>query len=136
MDFNTTSVGTAVPLTRMTLTSSGNLGLGTSAPGEVVEIARNGEAVVTIESFGTDAAAGVALRAAQGTQAAPTAVQAGDALGYFVTGGWDGGGFADAESRNDRVRGGELDADDSRGRSGVLHDAVGFPRTQPTCRKW
>ena len=98
LNFNTTSTGTAVPVTRMTLTSSGNLGLGTNVPGEAVEIARDGNSVVSIAAFGTDVASGVALRTARGTQAAPTVVQAGDALGYFVTGGWDGLGFADAEA--------------------------------------
>jgi len=79
----------------MTLTASGNLGLGTGAPQEALEIARNGESIVAIDAFGASAAAGVALRSARGTQAAPAAVQTGDAIGYFVTGAWDGSGFAD-----------------------------------------
>jgi hypothetical protein len=94
--FTTTSVGTAVPITRMTVTSSGNLGIGTSAPGEALEIARNGNAVATSSAFGGDAA--FLVRAARGTQSAPTATQAGDLLGFFAMGGWDGGGFADGET--------------------------------------
>jgi hypothetical protein len=80
----------------MTLTSSGNLGIGTVAPGDALEIAKNGGAAATIGSFGGDSA--VFVRTARGTQAAPAAVQLGDALGYFATGGWDGVGFADGEA--------------------------------------
>jgi len=96
INFTTTAAGTAVPLTQMTLTSSGNLGIGTVAPGDALEIAKNGGAAATIGSFGGDSA--VFVRTARGTQAAPAAVQLGDALGYFATGGWDGVGFADGEA--------------------------------------
>ena len=98
LNFFTTLRGTNTPFAAMTLDHSGNLGLGTSNPADAVEIARNGNALVSIDAFGTDVASGVALRSARGTRAAPTAVQLGDALGYFVTGGWDGTGFADAEA--------------------------------------
>ena len=102
LQFLTVPTGTAQATTAMTISPSGNLGIGTTAPGEAVEIARNGNSVVSIDAFGTDVAAGVALRTARGTQAAPTAVQAGDILGYFALGGWAGagptGGFADAEA--------------------------------------
>jgi hypothetical protein len=98
LNFNTTVNGTTAPGTRMTIDNVGNVGIGTLVPAGALEIARNGDSVVSIDAFGTDVLPGVALRAARGTQAAPTAIQRGDALGILATGGWDGVGFADGEA--------------------------------------
>ena len=42
LDLRTTATGTNTPTTRMTITSNGNLGLGTTAPSAAVEVVRDG----------------------------------------------------------------------------------------------
>ncbi len=118
--FNTTSVGTAAPLTRMTLTYDGNLGIGTGAPQGALEVVQTGNdtaVVATAYANGTGAAPFYVTWAARGTQAAPAAVQTGDLLGAFGGGGYGTTTFHDiqaafaplaAENFSDTARGASL----------------------------
>jgi hypothetical protein len=81
--FNTTPTGTNTPATRLTITPSGDVGIGTANPFESVEIVRNGEANFLGTSYNDGDGSAVYFRRARGTQQTPSAVLAGDALGYF-----------------------------------------------------
>jgi hypothetical protein len=82
--FNTTAVGTIVPLLRMTLTPSGDLGIGTQDPLVAVEAVRDGDdAAFFATTFNDGCCAGFVGRLARGTAAAPAGVQAGDLLAIF-----------------------------------------------------
>jgi hypothetical protein len=50
-------------------------------------------AVLGIDSFGSNTASGISLRHARGTTAAPSAVQSGDRLGFFVVKGYGLSGY-------------------------------------------
>ena len=98
--FNTTSVGTTVPLTRMTLSSSGNLGIGTAIPSASVDAVREGApADFRATSFSGGAFGGAnsayVTRTARGTFVAPSAVQLGDDLGAFGVTGYGATGFGE-----------------------------------------
>ncbi|HEY2434876.1 MAG TPA: tail fiber domain-containing protein, partial [Vicinamibacterales bacterium] len=96
--FITTPRGVATPAPVMTIDSSGNLGVGTTAPTHAVEVARTGtDSVVesTAYSNATGSSAFYIAQTARGTAAAPTAVQVGDFLGGFGMSGYATGGFTD-----------------------------------------
>jgi hypothetical protein len=100
LNFNTTPVGLTTPGTRMTIASSGNVGIGTTAPSEAVEVLRQGQqgATVLATTYGaeqTNGGGAFFVRNARGTPAAPAAVELGDALGYFAGGGYGTTGFGD-----------------------------------------
>jgi hypothetical protein len=90
LNFNTTMTGTTAPGTRMTLDSSGNLGVGTTAPELAVEAVRDGDdAAFQATSFNAGGCcAGFVARTARGTRAAPAAVQLGDPLALFFGDGY------------------------------------------------
>jgi hypothetical protein len=98
--FNTTMVGTTVPLARMTIVSNGNIGIGTGGPSEAVEVLREGQQgagflATTYGAEQTNGGGAFLIRNARGTAAAPAAVQLGDSLGYFVGNGYGTSGFGD-----------------------------------------
>ena len=89
LNFNTTTTGTNVPATRVTIDPLGNLGIGTTTPSATVEAVRTGDAaVVGATSFNTGCCAGFLARMARGTPAAPAAVHSGDALALFQGDGY------------------------------------------------
>jgi hypothetical protein len=90
--FNTTATGTIAPITRMTLTPFGDLGIGTQAPNGALEVVRTGTANVVASSFGGEGSSFKA-RGANGTFAAPTATVLGDQLGAFSASGYGTTGF-------------------------------------------
>jgi hypothetical protein len=77
----------------MTLNPLGNLGIGVGNAEGALEVARTGEHT---EVFATsyDGEPAFLTRTARGTPAAPTAVQAGDGLGFFAAGGYGATGFS------------------------------------------
>ncbi len=93
--FNTTAIGTNTPATRVTITPFGNVGVGTTAPQTSFEIVRNGEANIQSTSYNDGDGSAVFFQRARGTSAAPTAIQAGDVMGYFGAGGYGTTGFGD-----------------------------------------
>ena len=93
--FNTTAIGTNVPAARMTIASNGDVGIGTTNPGTTLDIVRNGETTIVGTSFNDDDGSAVFFQRARGTQQAPAAVLAGDALGYFGAGGYGATSFGD-----------------------------------------
>ena len=100
LNFNTTVNGTNTPGTRMTIDNAGNVGIGTTAPSEAVEVVREGQqgAGLLATSYGaeqTNGGSAFVMRNARGTRAAPAAVQLGDSLGYFVGTGYGTSGFGD-----------------------------------------
>jgi hypothetical protein len=118
--FNTTAIGTTGPSTKMTIDSSGNVGIGTSNPQAPLEVSRIGTdvpVVATTYTNGTNASSFFVTQTARGTAAAPTAVQAGDLLGAFGTSGYGTTSFNDvfaaiagfaAENFTDTARGSAL----------------------------
>ncbi|HEY2434065.1 MAG TPA: tail fiber domain-containing protein [Vicinamibacterales bacterium] len=93
--FTTTPTGTTQPLVRMTLTPTGNAGIGTFTPVASLEVSNaiSGAAFANIvtSSFTGSTGTGSAFvgRKARGTSVAPTAAQNGDVLTTFI-----GRGFA------------------------------------------
>jgi hypothetical protein len=123
MNFSTTTVGTNLPLVRMTVNSNGNVGIGTGGPTANLEVSNANSTslfgTILASSF-TGANTGGSLfvgKKARGTSAAPTAVQNGDALvallgqGYGTTAfsGTRGGMFVQAaENFTDAAQGTRL----------------------------
>jgi hypothetical protein len=93
--FNTTVNGTITPATRMTISPAGDIGIGTSDPQTAVEIVRNGETTIHGISYNDDDASAVFFQRARGTLQTPSAVLAGDSLGYFGAGGYGATQFGD-----------------------------------------
>ena len=90
IQFNTTATNTAIPLTRMTITASGDVGIGTGAPSGALEAAKTGtEANIVATSFGTGEGSTFRARGANGTLQVPTATVLGDELGAFSISGYN-----------------------------------------------
>jgi endosialidase-like protein len=113
LDFNTTDTGTNTSATRMTITSDGKIGIGTTHPSDTMEIVRDGDTgIVGISYTDNDGGAVLFARARGGIQA-PTAVLAGDNLAFFGGTGYgtssfgdlSGFGLAAAENWTDTARG-------------------------------
>jgi hypothetical protein len=86
--FNTTAIGTTTPATRMNITAAGDVGLGTPNPIGAVEIVRNGDASIASTSYTNGDGSAIFFQRARGTLQTPSAVQSGDALGYFGATGY------------------------------------------------
>ena len=86
---------------RFIVATNGNIGIGTTAPSEAVEVVRGGAeggAFFLATSFGaeeTNGGSAFVTRNARGTAAAPAAVELGDSLGYFAGNGYGTSGFGD-----------------------------------------
>ena len=97
MSFSTTSPGVVQPVVRMTLDASGNLGIGTTNPDGALEVVRSGginpDSNVVSSSYGGEPR--FLTQAARGLILAPTALQLGDTLGVFASGGYGATGFGD-----------------------------------------
>jgi len=83
----------AAPENSLVVDASANLGLGTGAPSEAVDVQRTAAAsrfqLTSYTSTGNEAAQFIQRRA-RGTSASPTAVQGGDNLGLFSFRGYNG----------------------------------------------
>jgi hypothetical protein len=90
--FNTTAAGTTSGGDRMTITPSGDVGIGTPAPNGLLELSKNGTANLFASSFGGQGS-GFKARAARGTGGAPSAMQLGDELAEFTAAGYGATGF-------------------------------------------
>jgi len=86
--FNTTVNGTTTPRTRMTITPSGDVGIGTLNPFGAVSVVRNGEANFVGTSYNNGDGSAFFMQRARGTLQTPAASQAGDILGYFGASGY------------------------------------------------
>jgi endosialidase-like protein len=97
--FNTTAAGTNTPNTKMTIDSFGGVGIGTTVPQASLELSRTGTEAFMLSSIyangNTDATAGYSTRFANGTPAAPTAVQSGNILGAWIASGYGATQFSD-----------------------------------------
>lgn len=79
--------------------SSGNVGLNTNNPLVAFHVVRDGtNNAFFIDTYGTGLATQNAFRAARGTVASPTAVQAGDTLGSFSFRGYMATGFSGSKA--------------------------------------
>jgi len=91
INFNTTATGTTTPGTRVTISPSGDVGIGTTFPQGAVEIVRQGSAAFHATTYSGASKPGefnFVTRSARGTPAAPAAVQSGDELGGFGATGY------------------------------------------------
>jgi Chaperone of endosialidase len=95
INFSTTANGTTGSGLRMTIGPTGNVGIGTAAAQGALEVFRTGDANLFVTSVEPQGAPQIATRAAHGTSAAPSAVQVGDFLGVFGTGGHNGTSYTD-----------------------------------------
>jgi hypothetical protein len=97
--FNTTVWGTNTPSTRMTIDPFGDVGIGTTAPDGALEVSRTGgDATMRLSSYAngnTNANPEYSTRFANGTPAAPTAVQSGNIMALWVAGGYGATQFSD-----------------------------------------
>ena len=93
LNFTTTATGSTTGGTRMTIDSSGNVGIGTPAPNGLLELAKTGTANLFASSFGSGQGSGFKGRAARGTFVAPTATLFGDELAEFTAAGYGTTGF-------------------------------------------
>jgi len=99
LNFYTTKIGTNTTIKAMTLSDSGNLGLGTNAPSAPLEVSRTGTnagVVSTLYANGADAGSFLVAQTARGTAAAPAAIQVGDFLGALLINGYGTTGFDEA----------------------------------------
>jgi hypothetical protein len=97
--FMTTPLGASAGQIRMTIDSSGNVGIGTQAPSAPLEVSRTGtNAAVasTLYANGANVGSFLVAQTARGTAAAPTAVQAGDLLGAVLINGYGTTRFQEA----------------------------------------
>ncbi len=98
LNFNTTTNGTTLTSTKMTIDGAGNVGIGTQNPIGALEIVRNGETSFVGTSYNNDDGSAVFFQRARGTAQAPAAVQAGDPLGYFGATGHGATSFGESGS--------------------------------------
>ncbi len=122
MNFTTTPTGMMQPVVRLTVSSNGNVGIGTFGPASNLEVSNAtntapfGGILTTTFSVGADAFSGSLYigRKARGTSGAPTAAQNGDTLAAFLGEGYGatafsftGGGMSvqAAENWTDTARG-------------------------------
>ncbi|WII70684.1 tail fiber domain-containing protein [Bdellovibrio sp. 22V] len=76
---------------RMTITSAGNIGVGTEAPQHFMHLSKDGDLSTILDSYG--GSAGLVMRKTSGTKAAPTATLSGADLGVLVFGGYGASSF-------------------------------------------
>jgi len=93
ISFNTTPTGTTATGPSVTISPSGDLGIGTTFPQGAVEIVRQGNAsrkfnATTYSGASKPGEFNFVTRAARGTPATPAAVQSGDELGGFNATGY------------------------------------------------
>ncbi len=99
LDFNTTNLGTSTANTRMTIDPFGDVGIGTTTPNGALELSRTGGdtslQLTTYASANSNANPEFRTLFANGTPAAPTAVQSGNILGLWIAGGYGATQFND-----------------------------------------
>lgn len=103
LSFETTLPGTLTTQEVMRLDGVGRIGIGTPIPVTKFDVRADSPATnflddVTMTSFTNGTDPSVVVNRARGTQAAPASVNAGDSLGNFIAGGFDGAGFVNAVS--------------------------------------
>jgi hypothetical protein len=92
IQFSTAAAGTTAQQTRVTIDQSGNVGIGTTSPGALLEVSQTGSVAAVVATAYANAISTaipfMATRFANGTAAAPSAVQSGNAIGV-----WSGAGY-------------------------------------------
>lgn len=88
-------------------TITGSLGVGTDAPETPFHVMKDGQVQGVIATYSSDpvSAAGLTFRRARGTTSSPSAVQAGDRLGFFLASGYDGAGWVNSAGMTFKVDG-------------------------------
>jgi trimeric autotransporter adhesin len=79
--------------TGIVINSSGNVGIGTTAPASALHIAKNDDMILEYSTATGTSMPGYIARKSRGTSGSPTAVLSGDALGAVVFSGHDGTNF-------------------------------------------
>ena len=124
INFNTTPLGSTIAANRMSIDPSGNVGIGTTNPTEALAIVRSGtDAAVSGTSYG--GIFGLFGQTARGTSAAPTALQAGDAIAVVGGTGYGATQFGNDLNGGVAIFAAENWTDTARG------TGVGFLTTPP-----
>lgn len=80
--------------TPFTVNASGNVGIGTTAPAQLLDITADSTVISQLSRYSTDTSAPASLiRKARGTLASPTIVSSGDTAGSVVFQAYDGAAF-------------------------------------------
>jgi hypothetical protein len=95
IELATTENGTTTLNTRLTVTHNGDVGIGTTSPGSLLNLSQNGSTQLLNDGFSdtTGTAPQFVFRRARGTQASPTALLAGNLIGSLAGRGHDGTDF-------------------------------------------
>lgn len=87
--FNTTPDGSQILSERMRITSTGNIGIGTTNPVEILQI-KSIDSDIEAETFSAVESSSLHIKRARGTIAAPTIISNGDYFGGVAFEGFDG----------------------------------------------
>jgi hypothetical protein len=95
IEFLTTTNGTTTLTERLRITNAGNVGIGTTSPGSLLNLSQNGSTQLLNDGFSdtTGTAPQFVFRRARGAQVAPTALLGGNLIGLISGRGHDGTDF-------------------------------------------
>jgi hypothetical protein len=96
LSFLTTSTGSSSAVERLRIDSNGNVGIGTTSPGALLELAGAGQQMMLTDGASNGAGQVIRFRKSRGSIGSPTLVSSGDILGQFNFMGYDGATFQNA----------------------------------------
>ena len=98
IELKTSSAGTTLPVTRMTIKSDGKIGIGTSTPAEILHIASDEDADMILEHNRVDGNPLFIFERSSGTGDTKLIIPANEVLGGIVFDGYDGDQYVDGST--------------------------------------